>query len=68
LRIYLEINEVIEEGEEAEFIRSDVTEMTAPEIDAVKVAMQDIMKEKNYSMVLHTCGHDEDKACTMEAL
>ena len=68
MRKYLEINEVVPEYEWAEFIRSDVTDMTSPEIEAVKVAMQDIMKEKNYSMVLHTCGHDEDKACTMEAL
>ena len=66
MRYYYEAHDIVAEGEEAEFIRADITGMTDAEKEEVKKAIQDVMNGKKYVLLHHTCGHDESRGCTME--
>jgi hypothetical protein len=66
MREYLEATETAEEGQQAEFIRSDITGMTEQERADVQATMEDIMAGKSYRLVLHNCFHGEGKHCSTE--
>ena len=66
MKFYLEAKEIVGDDEQAEFIRSDITDMTDAEIAEVKAAMQDIMKGTTYKMFHHTCGHPGKKCEIVE--
>ena len=66
MRYYLEAKEVVTFGEQAEFIRADITGMAEPEVDKVKTAIKDIMSGLTYNLTRHTCLHDEGGTCDME--
>ena len=66
MKTYIEATEVVEGFEVIpEFIRSDITDMTDTEIQAVKDVMKDIMTGKNYILQRHFCRHDESGSCEM---
>jgi len=68
MRKYLEAKEITPLGIESEFIRSDITDMTDLEIEAVKVSMQDIMSDKTYVLQIHDCLHDSGGSCVMRGI
>jgi len=68
MREYLEATETVDEGQVAEFIRSEVTDMTEQEKDDVQVAIEDVMSDKHYRLITHYCEHDQSKPCKTELI
>ncbi|MBI4283259.1 MAG: hypothetical protein HY663_02175 [Chloroflexi bacterium] len=70
MKTYLEAQEIISEEatEEPDFIRADITDKTDSEIAEIKAAIEDIMAGTEYRFMKHLCGHDENRACSTEAI
>jgi len=67
LRVYLEASEVVdEEAANPEFIRLDVTDLDPNE--ELKNLKKLLNPQKKYIIILHKCGHDEGKPCSLEQL
>jgi hypothetical protein len=58
MRYYYEANEIVTEFEEADFVRADITDMTAQEKSDTLQAIKDVMSGKDYSLKEHFCYHD----------
>lgn len=65
MRLYLEATEIvqIETGVEPEFIRADITGLTAPEVADAQAQMEAVMAGRAYRIYRHRCHHDETAAC-----
>jgi hypothetical protein len=72
LRVYVEAFEVLqpEAAEEPDFIRVDVTDASASEVQNVISMVRELMKGANYILLLHYCYHDEDpvRPCSVVVL
>ena len=62
---YLEVLETVPVGQEGDFIRVDITDMTSQEVTIIQGSLRDLMSSKTYVATLHTCHHDEavPRAC-----
>ncbi|MDY6957622.1 MAG: hypothetical protein SVK08_00560 [Halobacteriota archaeon] len=61
MRQYYEARESVAEGEEGEYICTDVTGMTELEKAEIQAAIEDILSGVSYRLVAHDCYHDEKK-------
>ena len=68
MKKYLEVEEIVGIDEEAEFIRSEITDKTDAEIAKIKQAMIDIMSGKTYQLREHLCGHEERGKCVFNEI
>ncbi len=67
-RVYLEALETVALGQEAEFVRLDITGKSAQEETDIKVALQDYMTGLTYTLTKHTCNHDAGGACVSQTI
>ena len=63
-RIYLEAKEQVALGQDAEFVRLDVTAKTQAERDAILVSLKDYMTGITTTFTSHTCNHDAGQSCS----
>lgn len=68
MRLYLEAQEQIDIDQTIvpEFIRIDVTDLTEAKQNKVKKAIEAVMRGRDYKLLRHICGHDEQKSCIVE--
>ncbi len=66
MKIYLDANEIVELGQEADSIRFEITDLMDAEILEAIQLIKDIMAGKEYSFNRHFCGHEENKTCVLE--
>lgn len=64
MKLYYEALETVPEDQEAEFIRTDVTDKTVTERAVILQDIKDLMVGKTYTLKEHFCRHDEGLACT----
>jgi len=58
MRLYYEANEIVGIGEEAEFIRADITNMNDKEKEDTLQAIKDVMAGKKCTLQEHECDHE----------
>jgi hypothetical protein len=63
MRTYLEARELAVGGQEAEFVRLDVTGKTQEEQDTILANLKDYMTGLTCSFAKHQCPHDTGGAC-----
>lgn len=68
MRIYLESLEQVAWGQEAEFVRLDVTGKSQAEQDAILTQLKDFMTGLTCVFTRHYCYHDIKGSCTSEEL
>ena len=68
MRLYYEALELLQENNEPEFIRADITALTNAEREEALIAIKDIMVGKDYKLTKHLCFHDECKGCEVKEI
>lgn len=66
MRTYLEALEIVAFGQDAEFVRLDVTSKTEAERAAILVALKDVMTGITCTFSRHDCRHDTYQLCAVE--
>jgi hypothetical protein len=70
MRIYLELYEISEDlGEEADFIRIDITDWDKRDIDtAIQLLREHAQIYPHRIIQIHYCKHEEGEPCYVEVL
>ncbi len=68
MKLYYEGLEIVEKGQEADFIRIDITDINDSERATALQSIIDHFGAVPYTLRLHYCRHDEGKSCEAAVL